>query len=159
MTPFRILTIAAAVGLCISGCKKYDENDRFLHLRTPEARLAGTWNSTQITATDTTLTAASDFLSLDGNLMTAHFDRNGSVTFDKDAQMQSFEGVWAFNDDKSVLHISELSSNMTEDSVILDLYWDIIALESSNMKVIQFREFNEVSIASQQFELRFAKQN
>ena len=159
MTPFRILTIAAVLGLTISGCKKYDENEHFLHLRTPEARLTGSWNSTQIMATDTALTTASDFFSPDGQMMTATFDRSGSVTFDQDAQMRSFEGTWTFNDDKSVLHIGELSSNMTEDSVMLDLYWDIIALESGNFKAIHFREFNGVDISSQQFELRFSKQD
>ena len=71
MTPFRILTIAAALGLTISGCKKYDENERFLHLRTPEARLTGSWSSTQIMATDTALTTASDFFSPDEQMMTA----------------------------------------------------------------------------------------
>ena len=46
----RTLTLACLIGLALGGCKKYDENESFLHLRTPEARLAGSWTSQEIAA-------------------------------------------------------------------------------------------------------------
>ena len=152
----RTLTLACLMGLALGGCKKYDENESFLHLRTPEARLAGSWTSQEVTASDSTV-VWTDFFSPDNLQMTATFDKGGSVVFQQESK--EFEGLWDFNGDKSVLHIRSLTSPQDSDAVVLDLYWEILGLEGDRLEAAHFREYNGETISDQAFFLRFEKQD
>ena len=151
----RTLSLLSLVGLSIAGCKKYDENESFLHLRTPEARLAGTWTSTEVVANDTTA-SWTDFIAQEGMVFSATFDKAGTVAMDE-TNGRSFDGVWSFNDDKSVLHISELTADGDSTGTMLDLYWEIFSLEGTTMRAVQFREFNGETVSGQPFSLAFSK--
>ena len=152
----RTLTLACLMGLAFGGCKKYDENESFLHLRTPEARLAGSWTSQEVAASDSSI-VWTDFFSPDNLQMTATFDKAGSVVFQQESK--EFEGLWDFNDDKSVLHIRSLTSPQDSDAVALDLYWEILGLEGDRLEAAHFREYNGETISDQAFFLRFEKQD
>ena len=58
-----------------------------------------------------------------------------------------------------MLHIRSLTSPQDSDAVVLDLYWEILGLESDRLEAAHFREYNGETISDQAFLLRFEKQN
>lgn len=103
----RVL-LAASLGasLALPGCRKYDQDGSLLHLRTPEARLIGTWNSARVqqlgTDADTNIT---ELLSGNNLRLVADFRRDGGVTISKLESDLVYEGSWEFNEDKTILHL------------------------------------------------------
>ncbi len=108
--PFtRFTTALILLGILIlAGCRKYDQNGSLLHLRTPEARLVGTWSSADISQVGTADTNTTEFMASSNLLLEATFTKEGTVTFTNVNEGIVYEGLWAFNDDKSVLHLDEL---------------------------------------------------
>lgn len=95
--------------LVISGCRKYDQNGSLLHFRTPESRLIGTWTSAEVTQIGTADTNTTEFMASSNLLLEAVFTKEGQVTITNVNDALVYEGLWEFNDDKSVLHLDELT--------------------------------------------------
>lgn len=107
----HFLSFSAILMLLLAGCKKYDQNGSLLHLRTPEARLVGEWRSAEVTQVGTADTNLTEFMASSNLLLDATFTQEGSVVIQNVNDDILYEGVWDFNEDKSVLHLSELTFN------------------------------------------------
>lgn len=88
------------------GCRKYDQDGSLLHLRTPEARLIGTWNSARVQQiggdSDTLVT---ELLSGNNLRLVADFRRDQTVSIENLEADLRYEGTWDFNADKTILHL------------------------------------------------------
>jgi len=109
MTLNRFLCLVCILSLFVSGCKKYDQNGSLLHLRTPEARLVGHWLSAEVTQVGTTDSILTDFMASGNLLLDATFSDDRSVVIVNIDEDITYEGLWEFNEDKSVLHLEELT--------------------------------------------------
>lgn len=110
MTSFRSTASLVLLGLfALSGCKKYDQNGSLVHFRTPEARLVGTWTSAEVTQLGTADSNTTEFMASSNLLLEAIFTKEGTVQFTNINDGLFYEGLWAFNEDKSVLHLDELT--------------------------------------------------
>ena len=109
MTSTRFLTLTGLFCLTLAGCKKYDQNGSLLHLRSPENRLVGQWQSAEVTQVGTADTNLTDFLASSNLLLNATFSEDHSVEIVNVNDEITYEGVWEFNEDKSVLHLDELT--------------------------------------------------
>lgn len=107
------MRIIPSIGLLtlilLAGCRKYEQNGSLLHLRTPEARLVGTWTSALVEQVGTADTNTTDFMTTSNLLLSATFGKEGDVVITNVNEDIVYEGIWAFNDDKSVLHLDELT--------------------------------------------------
>lgn len=109
----RFLTLTGLACLTLAGCKKYDQNGSLLHLRSPEKRLEGNWRSAEVTQVGTADSNLTNFLASSNLLLDATFEAEGTVVIVNVNEDIRYEGLWAFNDDKSVLHLDELTFTKT----------------------------------------------
>ena len=109
MPQLRFLLFACALGAFATGCKKYDQNGSLLHLKTPEARLIGEWRSAEVSQVGTADSNLTEFMASSNLLLDATFAEDQTVTFVNVNENITYEGIWAFNEDKSVLHLDELT--------------------------------------------------
>ena len=101
--------LAVTAVLLVSGCKKYDQNGSLLHFKTPEARLIGDWRSAEVSQVGTADSNLTEFMASGNLLLDASFQEDHSVTIVNVNDDITYEGTWDFNDDKSVLHLDELT--------------------------------------------------
>jgi hypothetical protein len=120
MTFLRFTTAFFLCTLCLWGCKKYDQNGSLLHLRTPEGRLIGNWQSAEVTQVGTADTNLTDFMASSNLLLDATFSEDQSVVIVNVNEDITYEGIWAFNEDKSVLHLDELTFDEVSGPFYLD---------------------------------------
>lgn len=120
MTPLRFTTAFFLCSLCLWGCKKYDQNGSLLHLRTPEGRLIGNWQSAEVTQVGTADTNLTDFMASSNLLLDATFSEDQSVVIVNVNEGITYEGIWAFNEDKSVLHLDQLTFDEVSGPFYLD---------------------------------------
>ena len=120
MTPLRFTMAFILCTLCLWGCKKYDQNGSLLHLRTPEGRLIGNWQSAEVTQVGTADTNLTDFMASSNLLLNATFSEDQSVVIVNVNEDITYEGIWAFNDDKSVLHLDQLTFDEVSGPFYLD---------------------------------------
>ena len=120
MTPLRFTTAFFLCTLCLLGCKKYDQNGSLLHLRTPESRLIGHWQSAEVTQVGTADTNLTDFMASGNLLLDATFSEDHSAVVVNVNEDITYEGIWEFNEDKSVLHLDELTFNELSGPFFLD---------------------------------------
>jgi hypothetical protein len=91
----------------LSGCTKYEQDGSLLHFRSPEKRLVGEWKSASVTEVGTDAdTNVTEFLTSPNLRLLANFQEDGSITFENIGEELFYEGVWAFNEDNSVLHMN-----------------------------------------------------
>ena len=109
MSFHRFLLFFLVIILGAAGCKKYDQNGSLVHLRTPEARLVGNWLSAEVTQVGTADTNLTDFMASSNLLLDATFAEDHSVIIVNVNEDITYEGLWEFNEDKSVLHLDELT--------------------------------------------------
>jgi len=106
MRTHMILALALGLIAALGGCKKYEQNGSLLHLRSPEKRLLGTWTAVRVQEVgvdaDTNVT---ELLGSNNLRLTAEFRDDNSATLTNIGEELVYEGSWAFNDDKSVLHL------------------------------------------------------
>jgi hypothetical protein len=106
--------------LLATGCRKYDQDGSLLHLRTPEARLIGTWNSARVQQiggdSDTLVT---ELLSGNNLRLVADFRRDQTLTIENLEANLLYEGTWEFNADKTILHL-----DLTYDRTLGPYYRD-----------------------------------
>lgn len=107
---FLTLALASVLG----GCKKYEQNGSLFHLRSPEKRIIGTWSSVRVqevgVEADTNVT---ELLGSNNLRLTAEFRDDESVTITNIGENLVYEGIWEFNDDKSILHLDVTFSDPT----------------------------------------------
>ena len=120
MSLLRLSLFVLVLVFGLGGCKKYDENGSLLHFNAPEKRLEGTWRSTEFSPVDGADTVLTDLLSSSNLLLEAVFEQEGTVTVTNINDAITYEGLWAFNDDKSVLHLDELTFVQTTGPFFLD---------------------------------------
>ena len=109
MSFHRFFLFFLVIILGATGCKKYDQNGSLVHLRTPEARLVGNWLSAEVTQVGTADTNLTDFMASSNLLLDATFAEDHSVIIVNVNEDITYEGLWEFNEDKSVLHLDELT--------------------------------------------------
>jgi|GEM_PF-1382469 len=120
MTFSRLPLFVLALIFSLAGCKKYDQNGSLLHFKSPEKRLVGTWKSVEVNQVGTADTNLTEFLSSSNLLLEAVFEEEGTVTVTNINEEITYDGLWAFNDDKSVLHLDELTFVKTTGPFFLD---------------------------------------
>lgn len=107
---FLTLALASVLG----GCKKYEQNGSLFHLRSPEKRIIGTWSSVRVqevgVEADTNVT---ELLGSNNLRLTAEFRDDETVTVTNIGENLVYEGIWEFNDDKSILHLDVQFSDPT----------------------------------------------
>lgn len=106
MRTSSILVLALGLLASLNGCKKYEQNGSLFHLRSPEKRIVGTWSSVRVqevgVEADTNVT---ELLGSNNLRLTTEFRDDNSVTILNIGEELTYEGTWAFNDDKSILHL------------------------------------------------------
>lgn len=104
---FSLLSFSCALALIFStGCKKYEQDGALVQFRKPEKRILGTWSSASVTEVGTDAdTNVTEFLTSNNLRLEAMFNEDGSVTFENIGEELTYNGVWSFNDDNSVLHL------------------------------------------------------
>lgn len=102
------------LALTLGSCKKYEQNGSLFHLRSPEKRILGTWSSVRVqevgVEADTNVT---ELLGSNNLRLTAEFRDDETVTVTNIGEDLVYEGAWAFNDDKSILHLDVAFSEPT----------------------------------------------
>ena len=114
------LLFASAALVILGGCTKYDQDGSLFHLRSPEKRLLGTWESVRVqevgVEADTNMT---DLLGSNNLRLDIEFRDDESVTIFNEGEDLTYEGTWSFNEDASIL-LLEVNNMETVGPFYLD---------------------------------------
>ncbi|MFZ9054458.1 MAG: hypothetical protein ACO2ZL_01515 [Flavobacteriales bacterium] len=120
MNHTSLATFAFLVVLAFSSCTKYDQDGSLFHLRTPEKRILGNWQSVRVqevgVEADTNMT---ELLGSNNLRLSAEFRDDATVTIFNEGEALTYEGTWAFNDDASILNL-QVSNMETMGPFYLD---------------------------------------
>mgnify|MGYP000946275798 CR=1 FL=1 len=110
-----IVFVAVTLACTLIGCKGYDEGPEF-SLLTPEMRLKGSWQQTELYIND----ALQENSALSYQF-TFNSDNTGTRTT-KFGDLSDTENIeWKFNDDKTLLLMKDEGSDTWEEATILRL--------------------------------------
>lgn len=121
MANFNSILIPFALALvALSGCTKYDQDGSLIHLRSPEKRILGTWESVRVqevgVEADTNMT---ELLGSNNLRLDVEFRNDEGVTIFNEGEELTYEGTWTFNEDASIL-LLEVSNMETVGPFYLD---------------------------------------
>jgi hypothetical protein len=121
MANFNSVLIPFALALvALSGCTKYDQDGSLFHLRSPEKRILGTWESVRVqevgVEADTNMT---ELLGSNNLRLDVEFRDDEGVTIFNEGEELTYEGTWTFNEDASIL-LLEVSNMETVGPFYLD---------------------------------------
>ena len=115
---YLLLLIAAL--LVLGSCTKYDQDGSLFHLRSPEKRILGTWESVRVqevgVEADTNMT---ELLGSNNLRLDVEFRDDESVTIFNEGEALTYDGTWMFNEDASIL-LLEVSNMETVGPFYLD---------------------------------------
>lgn len=114
-----LLLLSAAL-LVLGSCTKYDQDGSLFHLRSPEKRILGTWESVRVqevgVEADTNMT---ELLGSNNLRLDVEFRDDESVTIFNEGEALTYDGTWMFNEDASIL-LLEVSNMETVGPFYLD---------------------------------------
>ena len=125
-TAFNMKNYSSALLTCLAsafvfcGCAKYDQDGSLFHLRSPEKRILGSWESVRVqevgVEADTNMT---ELLGSNNLRLDVEFRDDASVTVFNEGEELTYEGEWSFNEDASIL-LLEVSNMETVGPFYLD---------------------------------------
>jgi len=114
-----LLLLSAALFI-LGSCTKYDQDGSLFHLRSPEKRILGTWESVRVqevgVEADTNMT---ELLGSNNLRLDVEFRDDETVTIFNEGEALTYDGTWMFNEDASIL-LMEVSNMETVGPFYLD---------------------------------------
>ena len=136
MKQIKIILLFILLAGVLSTCKKYPDDEKWIHLNKPEKRLTNKWSLFQVRNYMLNIIIPSGTPCGSGN-EDINFHTDGE--FAGDASYIHYSGTWNFFDHKKKIKITEVN-NMTHEFTILQLEKDHLKLRGDSLE-FTFKEY------------------